>query len=51
MRVGEAAALHIGDVLNADDSIKSEIRLLAEQTKGRQRYVGKRQSIYPGRTG
>jgi integrase/recombinase XerD len=35
MRVGEVAALRIGDVLNADNSIKSEIRLLAEQTKGR----------------
>ncbi|SED25542.1 integrase/recombinase XerD [Burkholderia sp. WP9] len=35
MRVGEVAALRIGDVVNADGSIKSEIRLLAEQTKGR----------------
>jgi integrase/recombinase XerD len=35
MRVGEAAALRIGDAVNADGSIKSEIRLLAEQTKGR----------------
>lgn len=35
MRVGEVAALRIGDVMNADGSIKSEIRLQAEQTKGR----------------
>ncbi|KAJ3473901.1 hypothetical protein NLI96_g12765 [Meripilus lineatus] len=35
MRVGEVAALRIGDVVNTDGSIKSEIRLLAEQTKGR----------------
>jgi integrase/recombinase XerD len=35
MRVGEVAALRVGDVLNADNSIKAEIRLLAEQTKGR----------------
>ena len=35
MRVGEVAALRIGDVVNADGSIKSEIRLAPEQTKGR----------------
>ncbi|MCX7144082.1 MAG: site-specific integrase [Proteobacteria bacterium] len=34
MRVGEIAALHIGDVINADRSIKDEIRLTADQTKG-----------------
>jgi integrase/recombinase XerD len=45
MRVGEVAALRIGDILNADGSIKSEIRLLAEQTKGRHArtvFVGQR---------
>jgi integrase/recombinase XerD len=35
MRVGEVAALLVGDVVNADGSIKSEIRLAPEQTKGR----------------
>lgn len=35
MRVGEVAALLVGDVINADGSIKSEIRLAPEQTKGR----------------
>lgn len=35
MRVGEVAALRIGDVVAADGSIKTEIRLLPEQTKGR----------------
>ena len=35
MRVGEVAALRIGDVVAADGSIKPEIRLLPEQTKGR----------------
>jgi len=34
MRVGEMAALRIGDVVNADGTIKDEIRLTAEQTKG-----------------
>ena len=34
MRVGELAALRIGDVINADGSIKDEIRLSPEQTKG-----------------
>jgi integrase/recombinase XerD len=45
MRVGEVAALRIGDVVNADGSIKSEIRLLAEQTKGsnaRTVFIGQR---------
>jgi integrase/recombinase XerD len=35
MRVGEIASLSVGDVMNADGSVKSEIRLTAEQTKGR----------------
>lgn len=35
MRVGEVAALLVGDVTNVDGSIKSEIRLAPEQTKGR----------------
>jgi integrase/recombinase XerD len=35
MRVGEIASLSVGDVMNADCSIKAEIRLTAEQTKGR----------------
>jgi integrase/recombinase XerD len=35
MRVGEVAALVVGDVVNADGSIRSEIRLAPEQTKGR----------------
>lgn len=34
MRVKEIASLRIMDVMNADGSIKSEIRLTAEQTKG-----------------
>ena len=34
MRVGEIAALRIGDVLNPDRAIKDEIRLTAFQTKG-----------------
>ena len=34
MRVGEVAALRVGDVINADGSIKVEIALRAEQTKG-----------------
>lgn len=36
MRVGEIASLCVGDVMNGDGSIKSEVRLTAEQTKGRQ---------------
>ena len=35
MRVGEVAALLKGDVLNSDGTVKDEIRLTAEQTKGR----------------
>ena len=35
MRVGELANLRLGDVLEADGSVKSEIRLAAWQTKGR----------------
>lgn len=34
MRVGEIAALRVGDVSNTDGTIKSEVRLLAQQTKG-----------------
>ena len=34
MRVGEVAALNIGDVLNTDGSIKDEVYLAADQTKG-----------------
>lgn len=34
MRVGEIANLRYSDVVSADGSIKSEIRLTAEQTKG-----------------
>ena len=34
MRVAEIASLRMGDVLNQDGSIKNEIRLSAEQTKG-----------------
>lgn len=34
MRVGEVAALLYGDVVAADGTIKSEIRLRAQQTKG-----------------
>jgi integrase/recombinase XerD len=35
MRVGEVAAVLRGDVVNSDGTIKDEIRLTAEQTKGR----------------
>lgn len=35
MRVGEIASLSVGDVVNTDGSIKAEVRLTAEQTKGR----------------
>ena len=35
MRVGEIASLSIGDVMNADKTVKAEVRLSAEQTKGR----------------
>lgn len=36
MRVGEIASLSVRDVMNTDGTIKAEIRLTAEQTKGRQ---------------
>lgn len=36
MRVGEIASLTLGDVRNTDGTIKAEVRLTAEQTKGRQ---------------
>ena len=35
LRVGEVAALRMCDVLDANNGVKSEIRLSAEQTKGR----------------
>jgi len=35
MRIGEAVATKVGDVLAADGTIKQEIRLTAEQTKGK----------------
>ncbi len=34
MRIGEVASLRLCDVLNADGSIRDEVRLSAEQTKG-----------------
>lgn len=34
LRVGEVAALSIGDVVNADGTVKEEVWLSAEQTKG-----------------
>ena len=36
MRVGEIASLSVGDVRNSNGSVKAEVRLTAEQTKGRQ---------------
>jgi len=36
MRVGEIASLSVRDVRNVDGSVKAEVRLTAEQTKGRQ---------------
>jgi integrase/recombinase XerD len=36
MRVGEISSLSIGDVMNTDRTVKAEVRLTAEQTKGRQ---------------
>ena len=36
MRVGEIASLSVGDVMNIDGTIKAEVRLTADQTKGRQ---------------
>lgn len=35
MRVGEIASLSVGDVRNTDGSVRAEIRLTADQTKGR----------------
>jgi integrase/recombinase XerD len=35
MRIGEVAALNVKDVLNIDGTVKNEINLTAEQTKGR----------------
>jgi integrase/recombinase XerD len=35
MRVGEVAALKISDVWSAESGVKNEVRLLAEQTKGK----------------
>ncbi len=35
MRVGELSSLAVGDVRNTDGSVRAEIRLTAEQTKGR----------------
>jgi integrase/recombinase XerD len=35
MRVGEVASLRVGDVVAQDGTIKNEIRLMPEQTKGR----------------
>ena len=34
MRVGEIAALRISDVRNIDGTVRHEVRLTAEQTKG-----------------
>lgn len=39
VRVGELASLRLKDVLNADMTIKNEIRLRAEQTKGNEARV------------
>jgi integrase/recombinase XerD len=39
MRVGEVASLRYSDVLNVDMTIKNEIRLRAEQTKGNEARV------------
>ena len=36
MRVGEISSLRVGDVRNTDGTVKAEIRLTADQTKGRQ---------------
>lgn len=36
MRVGEIASLSLYDIVNADGSVKAEIRLTALQTKGKQ---------------
>jgi len=39
MRVGEVASLKYKDVVNADGTVKNEIRLTAEQTKGNEARV------------
>ncbi len=39
MRVGEVASLRYSDVLNADKTVKKEIRLRADQTKGNEARV------------
>lgn len=36
MRVGEIASLTVGDIMNVDGTIRAEVRLTAQQTKGRQ---------------
>lgn len=36
MRVGEISSLSVSDVMNVDGTVKAEVRLTAEQTKGRQ---------------
>lgn len=36
MRVGEISSLRVSDVRNTDGTVKAEIRLTADQTKGRQ---------------
>lgn len=36
MRVGEIASLSVGDVMKKDGTVKAEVRLTADQTKGRQ---------------
>lgn len=36
MRIGELASLKLGDVMNNDGTVKNELRLTAEVTKGRQ---------------
>lgn len=35
MRVGEIASLKVGDVMGQDGKVKAEVRLTADQTKGR----------------
>ncbi len=62
MRVGEIASLRIRDVVNSDGQVRAEVRLSADQTKGRhprtvflpqrlqgelQRYVDIRQPLQP----
>jgi integrase/recombinase XerD len=62
MRVGEIASLRIRDIVNADGRVRAEVRLSADQTKGRhprtvflperlqaelQRYIDMRQPLKP----